>query len=582
MQKWSGAMVAMLLLGAVGCGPVSPGELEGELGLEPGSEPFAQTRNALILMGEFYWDQYRAATPMGPVGDRVCFLTGVKGKFEGPGESVHAYTNNGSWYLGGGSYQADVGGWARCVAVGDSSWFTQEYTWQQGQASVDLGSTTGRTCFLTRVSGKFLGIGETVRIFMDNNHWYLGGNSGQYGVTASARCVYSDYNSPDEVSWSPGQPAQYVSPYSGRACFLTRMAGNFRGGAESVRVSDAYYNVPQAYWYLGGTGQTELAASTRCIGNTIKPPSCTVSTVCSNGTSISCTSDQNSCSSQTSTSVTCDGATTYCPTCTARASCSSGGYVSCTGPGGTCSSDFESVTCGGTITECPISSTLNPRPVVLWTTNYSDAEGWSSDASYWQTIRFPDLNGDGKKDVCGRGVAGLICALSNGTSFGPPTLWSSNYSNAEGWSSDASYWQTIRFPDLNGDGREDVCGRGVTGLICALSNGTSFGLPTLWSSNYSNAEGWQGDVSHWQTLQFVDLDGDGRMDVCGRGVAGLLCAQSTGSAFGAPFLWSYSFSNVQGWASSPSYWRTLQLQDMDGDGRADACARRSSGIVCAR
>src|SRR5262249_19241966 len=37
-----------------------------------------------------------------------------------------------------------------------------------------------------------------------------------------------------------------------------------------------------------------------------------------------------------------------------------------------------------------------------------------------------DLNGDGRADICGRGAAGIYCALSNGAGFGPVTLWVAN------------------------------------------------------------------------------------------------------------------------------------------------------------
>ncbi|RKG63016.1 VCBS repeat-containing protein, partial [Corallococcus terminator] len=95
-------------------------------------------------------------------------------------------------------------------------------------------------------------------------------------------------------------------------------------------------------------------------------------------------------------------------------------------------------------------------------------------------MQFADLNGDGRADVCGRGSSGLACALSNGASFGPTSTWSTAYSDINGWYANASNWQTIQFADLNGDGRADVCGRGSSGLACALSNGASFGPTSTW------------------------------------------------------------------------------------------------------
>ncbi|MEO8548810.1 MAG: VCBS repeat-containing protein, partial [Kofleriaceae bacterium] len=75
-----------------------------------------------------------------------------------------------------------------------------------------------------------------------------------------------------------------------------------------------------------------------------------------------------------------------------------------------------------------------------------------------------DLNGDGKADVCGRASTGLFCALSTGTSFGPVANWGANFfTDSGGWGA-PPYYSNIRYPDLDGDGKADVCGRGVAGF----------------------------------------------------------------------------------------------------------------------
>ena len=77
------------------------------------------------LTREFTWDQN---TPRVPLGSRTptgygyssCFLTRIKGKFEGWGERVNVFSDGSSgfvpaeWYLDGTSYQFDVGASARC------------------------------------------------------------------------------------------------------------------------------------------------------------------------------------------------------------------------------------------------------------------------------------------------------------------------------------------------------------------------------------------------------------------------------------------------------------------------------------
>jgi hypothetical protein len=213
----------------------------------------------------------------------------------------------------------------------------------------------------------------------------------------------------------------------------------------------------------------------------------------------------------------------------------------------------------------------------LWNSTFSDASGWNL-PQYYSTIAFPDLNGDGKADVCGRGPAGIWCALSIGSSFGPATLWNADFNDANGWAA-AQYYSTIRFADVNGDGKADICGRGPAGIWCALSNGSSFGTVTLWNAAFSDANGWAAGQYN-STISFADVNGDGKADVCGRGVAGIYCALSNGGTFGNITLWNASFSDAYGW-NLPQYYGTIRFADINGDGKADLCGRATTGIYCA-
>jgi phenylacetate-coenzyme A ligase PaaK-like adenylate-forming protein len=133
--------------------------------------------------------------------------------------------------------------------------------------------------------------------------------------------------------------------------------------------------------------------------------------------------------------------------------------------------------------------------------SFSDAETWNSGPQYYSTIEFPDVNGDGRADVCGRGGGGVYCALSSGTTFGPATLWQPSFSDVNGWNSGPQYYSTIRFNDVNGDGRADVCGRGSTGVYCALSSGTTFGSAALWGPDFSDANGWNSGPQYYSTIR---------------------------------------------------------------------------------
>ncbi len=229
---------------------------------------------------------------------------------------------------------------------------------------------------------------------------------------------------------------------------------------------------------------------------------------------------------------------------------------------------------------CALSDGDQFEPVSLWSNAYSDAIGWDGLASYWATITYPDLNGDGADDVCGRARRGLYCALSLGDSFSAATYWTDAFSNADGWHSAESYWRTIQFADLNADGRSDVCGRGKSGIICALSIGTQFGKATQWTNAYADSRGWDDIPAYWATIQLADIDGDGYTDICGRGRLGLLCGISLGDQFYRPFYWSTNFSDRQGWHTTPNFWQTIQFADLNGDGAADVCGRGRNGIFC--
>lgn len=232
-----------------------------------------------------------------------------------------------------------------------------------------------------------------------------------------------------------------------------------------------------------------------------------------------------------------------------------------------------------------------PFQTTLWTTceDFGDQRGWNNRASrYYETIQFADVSGDGRLDVCGRFKDGIYCALgSTGPtrrSFGPAQLWSRAFGDTDNahtdWESDEAYWRTIRLADVSGDGFADLCGRGRNGLYCATSNGSGFNAPTRWSQQFSDVDGWI-DEAYWGTLQYVDLDRDGAVDVCGRGYTYIHCALSHQTGFDPSQTWSEAFSDNEGWGSHRSYWSTIAFPDVTGDGFPDICGRWETGLRCA-
>lgn len=255
--------------------------------------------------------------------------------------------------------------------------------------------------------------------------------------------------------------------------------------------------------------------------------------------------------------------------------------------------DGKADVCGRSSTgiECALSSGSSFSSLTSWSTSFSDALGWDAVARY-SSIAYPDVNGDGKADVCGRASGGIVCALSTGSTFGTPSSWTTSgtcapaFGDDSGWGVGPEYFSTIRFPDLNGDGKADLCGRRADGIECALSNGSSFASATMWSTELSDALGWNA-ADRYSTIAYPDVNADGKADLCARTTTGIVCAISSGSSFGALTAWTIggaydpAFGDDSGWASGPEYYSTIAFADRDGDGKVDVCGRRAEGVECA-
>jgi peptidoglycan/xylan/chitin deacetylase (PgdA/CDA1 family) len=229
-----------------------------------------------------------------------------------------------------------------------------------------------------------------------------------------------------------------------------------------------------------------------------------------------------------------------------------------------------------------LPGTANAGSPTVWSTHFSDAEGWAASRSLYGTIRFADINNDHRADVCGRFNDGVYCATSNGSQFVNWRRWSTALGDAS--LSPEMYSTTMMLGDVNGDHRADLCFRAPAGIMCALSTGTAFRAATLWTPNgdYGDADGWGADVGYYGTLRLGDVNRDGRADICGRGIGGIFCGLSNGTTgFAAKTGWKTDdFGDWQGWLPE-KYSTTVQLADVNGDGFADVCGRGASSIACA-
>jgi LmbE family N-acetylglucosaminyl deacetylase len=218
----------------------------------------------------------------------------------------------------------------------------------------------------------------------------------------------------------------------------------------------------------------------------------------------------------------------------------------------------------------------------LMVSAFRDADGYGV-AGRGDTLQFGDITGDGKADVCARGADGIYCGHSTGTTFSAPTKRSAGTDFITNYTT-ADKFLSIRLVDVNGDGKADICGRRSTGIECALNTGTgTFAAATNWiSTEFTDALGW-GSQTNGSTIQFGDVDGDGKKDVCGRSSLAILCATNNGaSKFTNSHNWGYTgdFNDLQGWGSAYASYMSIRLADVNGDGRADICGRSMNGIMC--
>jgi hypothetical protein len=236
---------------------------------------------------------------------------------------------------------------------------------------------------------------------------------------------------------------------------------------------------------------------------------------------------------------------------------------------------------------CAYNEATSFKEYALRLAAFDDARGWFL-APYGSTVQLGDIDGDGRADVCGRGEAGVYCAQFNSElrgflNYGLRTT-GDDFSDAKGYDRSAAYYRSLKLADVSGDGKADLCGRNTNGIECALSLGDgTFSAASQWTSgDFSDAQGWDRDSSG-ATLRYADIDGDRRIDVCGRTAKGIHCARNDGKGhFVDGHVWSFTgdFSDDAGWGSSLSYYGSIQLVDVDADQRADVCGRSPAGLVC--
>lgn len=208
--------------------------------------------------------------------------------------------------------------------------------------------------------------------------------------------------------------------------------------------------------------------------------------------------------------------------------------------------------------------------------NFGQSAGWTSDDLFHRELA--DVNGDGRADIIGFGQAGTLVSLARADgSFSTPSVAISDFGTAQGWTTQDRFARTVG--DVNGDGRADIIGFGQAGTLVALGNGDgTFQAARFGANNFGVAQGWISDTSFHRTAG--DVNGDGRADLIGFGIAGTYVALSNGNGtFQDATLALANFGANQGWTSNDLYPRAAA--DINHDGVADIVGFGQAGTLVA-
>ena len=254
---------------------------------------------------------------------------------------------------------------------------------------------------------------------------------------------------------------------------------------------------------------------------------------------------------------------------------------------------------GGSGLKCFINTNsgnyLSQNPDPGYDTNYCDdtavPNGCNSSDNF-DTITFIDMNADGKSDLVYRADSGIEYHVSTGTGFG--TTYSTSICDSPfdpGTYSckgdDPGFYTSIRYPDINGDSLPDICWRSDDGIRCVHGTGAGFNTANQIKTNICNPStapniyGICNDNDNLFTIQFVDLNGDGKHDLTYRGDSGVQSWLSNGSGF---YDWTSHGGIMANGVNSNNVLTdfnniyTIQYPDINGDGMADMAFRSDGGV----
>ncbi len=221
---------------------------------------------------------------------------------------------------------------------------------------------------------------------------------------------------------------------------------------------------------------------------------------------------------------------------------------------------------------------------------WSDGTRWD-DAHYWSTMQsgrrqamrtytYCDFDGDRREELLIRGPSGIEIVQWHADNaqwmpFPGDATALKDFNDANFY--DPQYGYTLGTADIDGDGRPEIVGRFADGLrVYRYDLNTQRWSKLTTCERFGDDTGWGTNVAYYQTIQYGDIDGDGRAEVIARAGGGILVWKYKNGAW-SQIAESDRFPDSANWGNA-QYWATIQLADVDGDHAKELIARSGTGL----